>query len=539
MISLFTILSLIPTVEATLDWEVTIQKAQEFATAGIFGLLDTDILFAEPGTTQREWFRILQSLLGIGSLRVIFKIGQYPCLRFLHKAFGIKPPEAHRAREFWLNQESWTQMSGLGMTIEDTSYHRINQGCGPQAKILWDEKQIQEEKNWWEVQTSGSPVQTDTSADTDPLPNLAAAATNVTGCFLNACTSEADAEELGENNSWLRPRPKTDGQANSLHKEEESRAVAPDIFRTRSGEGISAGTTDKWWMDRWQCEVLAVASIHHLSVTDSCTILTNAYFGTDIGVKRHLYAGIGCSLLTIITLLTAIWTKWSWIAQFFALSSLGYFLNWTCCLRSWRFTPNSALRDCTPSLLYSWPKNCDGLSIIRIALQNARVCHLRTLVSLPRDKLNEAKAVAKKMRGRYKSPKEIVKDVPYSKEGSISMQWLSYEVQTSYYGLLASVEPDHAARRTYSCIVSIVVSAILLTTGFGASIPDGLSPFILGIYCLGFAGAIYGRGRTAEWTMPEFEAVDLTIMQYPSMVKDRIWKLKEVRDRFGKCDLDV
>ena len=74
---------------------------------------------------------MLQSLVGIGCLRVFSRICKAPCWEFLHTLYGIKQSEGVVARKFWLRQPSWTEMGGLGLSQEDTSYHRINQGSGP------------------------------------------------------------------------------------------------------------------------------------------------------------------------------------------------------------------------------------------------------------------------------------------------------------------------------------------------------------------------------------------------------------------------
>ncbi|KIM21931.1 hypothetical protein M408DRAFT_29175 [Serendipita vermifera MAFF 305830] len=108
----------------------------------------------------------------------------------------------------------------------------------------------------------------------------------------------------------------------------------------QNGEEITQGTTDKWWMDRWQIEALAVAGAQRLSLEDACRLLTTAYFGKSEGDLQQIISGILCVLLTTITFQAAWYTNWSWVPQFFALSSLGYFVNWTASLRGWKFVPS-------------------------------------------------------------------------------------------------------------------------------------------------------------------------------------------------------
>ena len=144
------VLSLLPTpVRVEVEWEALVGRSRELSMSGILGLVETDILFAEPGTQQTKIYRILQSLVGIGCLWVLSRICKAPCWEFSHTMYGIKQPQGVEAREFWLRQESWTEMSALGLSQEDTSYHRINQGSGPQIKILWTYEHLQHERDWW------------------------------------------------------------------------------------------------------------------------------------------------------------------------------------------------------------------------------------------------------------------------------------------------------------------------------------------------------------------------------------------------------
>lgn len=134
---------------ALVEWDNLISKSRELSMSGILGLVETDILYAEPGTEQAEVWRVLQALVGIGCLRVVARICRAPCWEFLHAMHGIPPPEGVEAREFWLRQASWTEISALGLSQEDTSYHRINQGSRPQLRILWTKAQLEHERTWW------------------------------------------------------------------------------------------------------------------------------------------------------------------------------------------------------------------------------------------------------------------------------------------------------------------------------------------------------------------------------------------------------
>jgi len=87
-------------------------------------------------------------------------------------------------------------------------------------------------------------------------------------------------------------------------------------------------------MDRWQCEVLAVASEHRLSVKQASQVLTVAYFGHKAARGWHILHGVVCCLLTGATFAVSMLTHWSWVTQLAALSCLGYFTTRTACLRA-------------------------------------------------------------------------------------------------------------------------------------------------------------------------------------------------------------
>jgi len=138
------------------------------------------------------------------------------------------------------------------------------------------------------------------------------------------------------------------------------------------------------------------------------------------------------------------------------------------------------------------------------------------------------------MEGRYKSAREAIKEFkkPYTPgkddEGSAasSMNWLSYEAQSSFYGLVASVAPDNVKLRSLSVLAALLNGMVLLILGFGGTVRSGWSSIVLGIYIAGIVLAVSARSRTEKWTLPEFEVVDLTLMQVPPAVKKRIWALK-------------
>jgi hypothetical protein len=142
-------------VAAMIDFDTVITQSRQLSMSGILGILDTDILFAEPGSEQPEYWRLVQGTLGIGALRVLSRICKTPCFEMLHLMHGIKLPEAVEAREFWLRQEAWSEIRALDMGQEDTSYHRINQGSGPQGKLLWNWEEIEAERELWGSESEG------------------------------------------------------------------------------------------------------------------------------------------------------------------------------------------------------------------------------------------------------------------------------------------------------------------------------------------------------------------------------------------------
>ncbi|KIM21923.1 hypothetical protein M408DRAFT_333180 [Serendipita vermifera MAFF 305830] len=472
---LFSFLLNVQGVAAKIDFVTLIQETRRLSMSGILGLLDTDILFAESGTSQPEHWRVIQGTLGIGALRVLSRISKMPCFEALHQIHGIKPPESVEAREFWLRQEAWTELQGLDMGQEDTSYHRINQGSGPQGKLLWNWEEIETEKNRWEAQKKnglGEGVQT------------------------SAIQSQG---------------------SNAKRSRDWGGATTSIPVGVRKGEEISQGTTDKWWMDRWQIEAIAVASEQNLTLEDACSLLTTAYFGKAAGHLPQIISGALCVLSTTTTVVAAWYTNWGWVSQFFALSSLGYFVNWTASIRGWKFVPapSPAVRSFRPRILKFWPTRDEiaDNSAIRIAVQSSGTAHLKGLILLPKYVLDEAKDMAATRRGRYKINRKFNSNdtAPYADTKRRDWNWISFESQSSYYGLLVSVEPDNVTCRSLGVIWAMVNGLCLLILGFGSSIPDDWSGYILLIYVCAIALAIFGRCRGCVWTLPEFTKVDFTV----------------------------
>ncbi|KIM21932.1 hypothetical protein M408DRAFT_29176 [Serendipita vermifera MAFF 305830] len=126
--------------------------------------------------------------------------------------------------------------------------------------------------------------------------------------------------------------------------------------------------------------------------------------------------------------------------------------------------------------------------------------------------MDAAKKAAEARQGRYKIDGKVTSKgaMPYANTGRMDRDWISFESQSTYYGLLVSVEPDNVARRSLGVIWAMVNGLGLLILGFGGSIPDDWSAYILTIYISGILIAISGRGRRCVWTLPEFSIVDFT-----------------------------
>lgn len=69
------------------------------------------------------------------------------------------------------------------------------------------------------------------------------------------------------------PTPRSKSPSGGVaNRDALSRGKTPKIYKTRRRNCVSEGTTDKCFMDRWQCEVLAVAAAHRLSVGQASQI---------------------------------------------------------------------------------------------------------------------------------------------------------------------------------------------------------------------------------------------------------------------------
>jgi hypothetical protein len=486
--------------------------------SGILGLVETELLFANSGAEQNEIFRILQALVGIGSLRVVSRICRSPCYEQLHQMYGIQPPESVEARDFWLNQPSWTVMGCLGMTQEDTSYHKINQGSGPQLRILWSLDKLLEAKEWW--------------ADTEH-------ALGRTGL------SRSKSDHLSAPSATTPDGVPRSGSVASRRTSRQAQGDTPNLYLSRRGSAISEGTTDKWFLDRWQCEVLAVAAKHQLSILDASEVLTVAYFGRETPPQWHLVLGAACSFLSAGTFAMAHLTDWSWTIQFVALSCVGYFANRTACLRAWKFapakcmkrtnevlTPTKSMEEEVPILEDDWPDPGERPNkvFVQIAVQASGFCSLKGIVSLSQKCIDEARTAAQQQQCRWKSSRDTVAYTkPYDDPSSQRYTWLSYEIQTSWFGLVTSVEPDNLALRSTSVIIIIINGVVLLIMGFGGTIKEGWNAIVLGVYLFGVVVAVLFRGRSTKWTMPEFAEVDLTKGSLTPAIKHRLLKLKNTK----------
>lgn len=69
-------------------------------------------------------------------------------------------------------------------------------------------------------------------------------------------------------------------------------------------------------------------------------------------------------------------------------------------------------------------------------------------------------------------------------------------------------------------------SALIL--GFGGTIGEDRDPEVLAVFAAGIIVAVLSRGRREKWTMPEFEAVDLTSRSLPPSILNRVKKLNDL-----------
>jgi hypothetical protein len=150
------------------------------------------------------------------------------------------------------------------------------------------------------------------------------------------------------------------------------------------------------------------------------------------------------------------------------------------------------------------------------------------------ERVEEARGIVQMTkRGRWRTNRSRIPYVtPYENHATHAAKsdtaWLSYEVQSSWYGLVATVESDNVALRSASVVAVLLNGFVLLLLGFGASTPAGWNSTILGIYVAGITIAIASRSRRSQWTMPEFQVVDLTTKMLPPSVYNRLAKRKDL-----------
>jgi hypothetical protein len=147
--------------------------------------------------------------------------------------------------------------------------------------------------------------------------------------------------------------------------------------------------------------------------------------------------------------------------------------------------------------------------------------------------MEAARDIARTMQGRWRALRSQIQFAePYSDDlddpKQHSTTWLSYEVQSSWYGLVSTVELDNTTLRSLSVVSILVNGLILLLLGFGATIQVGLNAIVLGVYLAGIVTAIGARGRGSQWTLPEFQVVDLTSKILPPAVRHRLEKRKDL-----------
>jgi len=167
---------------------------------------------------------------------------------------------------------------------------------------------------------------------------------------------------------------------------------------------------------------------------------------------------------------------------------------------------------------------------MRVAVQSSGFCHLRGLLGFPSDLIKATRDVALTKRGTWRMNRsQIPYQPPYQDYNAPSQtSWLSHEIQSSWYGLFATVESDNVALRSGSVVAILVNGLILLLLGFEASTEDTWNPIVLAVYIVGIVLAIAFRGRRSHWTMPEFQAVDLTTKKLPPAVFNRLAKRRDL-----------
>ncbi|KAJ3123569.1 hypothetical protein HK098_001824 [Nowakowskiella sp. JEL0407] len=462
--------------------------------SGLVGLVDTDALFAEPGTEQKWWWRVAQSFVGLGAIRILSRIAQSPCFEFIHQMFGIKPPEAVEAREFWLRQESWTEMKRLGTSQEDTSYHKINQGAGPQAILIRTNEEAMAEDYRWKTRATRAEKGTSAAESSGPTQNSTSLS------------------------------PPADG-------------IETELMRKHID--VTEGTTDKWWMDRWQIEALATSAFNNITLSLSCETLTAAYFGKPVNQFSYVILLTILVLTTIASIFGGVFTDYAFVFHIVGTTVLGFTVNAVSTLRAWRFAPTSSLENECPLFQNTVPKELRDSAAVRVAVQNSGMFQLLGCFLLPAKKVEVAIKGAKEKRGRYSIDRQrITYHEPYVQrttddlltstedrekhiDSANELDWISYQAQSSYYGLIVAVDTDNVWNRSIGLIVCVFSGFLLLLVGIGSSTPKNSDAYILPIYLILALIAVSSRRRSAVWTMPEFAIVDHTIKNAPPQVRKR------------------
>ncbi|KAJ3123568.1 hypothetical protein HK098_001823 [Nowakowskiella sp. JEL0407] len=481
--------SIIPNVVAGLDYEKLLEKSKEVSMSGLVGLVDTDALFAEPGTEQRWYWRVAQSFIGLGAIRILARIAKSPCFEVIHQMFGIKPPEAVEAREFWLRQESWTEMERLETSQEDTSYHKINQGAGPQAILIRTQMEAYAERERWATRNVKK-----ADGGSAPMTPFTPITTVVARPTINTASSIVRVSEAEK-------KKHTD---------------------------VTEGTTDKWWMDRWQIEALATSAFNDVTIGISCQTLTATYFGKTIDQVYYVALLVLLIATTIACVVVGLSTDYVFILHIFATTVLGFVVNTVSALRAWRFFPSKSLVDEKPKFAKNIPTDFTDEYLIRVAVQNS-LFQLIGCFILPAAKIDESIEDAKTKKPRYHV--DTSKEVPHTVytapdddkqiDRRNEMDWISYQVQSTYYGLIVSVEPDNVANRSLGILICVVCGFVLLLVGIGSTSPEGWDVYVLCAYIFLALVAIMSRNRSASWTMPIFAIIDHTTKKAPEQIKVR------------------
>lgn len=139
-----------------------------------------------------------------------------------------------------------------------------------------------------------------------------------------------------------------------------------------------------------------------------------------------------------------------------------------------------------------------GSVYMRVGVQSSGVCHLRGIFSFRKERVEAAREITQTTkRGRWRTNRSRIPYVtPYRNNGTNAVHaksdttWLSFEIQSSWYGLVATVEADNVALRSASVIAVLINGLALLLLGLGASTPPGWNPIILAVYIVGIVVAI-------------------------------------------------